>query len=329
MTSGELLAQFRGLRALVVGDLMLDEYLVGRATRISPEAPVMVVRQEKRSLVPGGAANVARNLAALGARVGLVGVVGEDDAGASLRAALEESGIADACLVTDVSRPTTRKTRVMADHAHQVIRVDVESETPVSEKIERDVLLAAMKRLADWDVIVLSDYLKGTTTATVVGTMVKGARELGKPLVANPKPRSLSHYHGVSLVSLNRAEAAEAYGDGPLADADAPEVAAKLAESIGADAALVTLGEAGLVVGRPGSEPISVSARRVAVYDTAGAGDTVIACVALGLAAAGVVPEVFRLAADAAACVVRKVGVAAPSEEDLAEIASGYAGANP
>ncbi len=319
MTFSELLDGFRGVHALVVGDLMLDEYLFGRAARISPEAPVMVVRQESTAHLPGGAANVARNLAALGATTAMLGVTGDDLAADALAGALESEGLGGATLLRDPNRPTTRKTRVLADHAHQVLRIDHETSEMLSPEIEKKLIEALEERVAASDVVVLSDYLKGVLTPGIAARAILAARERGIPVVANPKPRSLPQYRGASLISLNRVEAAEALGSWDGLNPDfALEAAETLRSRTEADAMLVTLGEQGMAVA--GSTPCRIGVPKVEVYDTAGAGDTVIATVALGYRVAGCRPEVFELAAQTAACVIRHVGVATPSADDLAQI---------
>jgi len=319
MTFAELLDRFRGKRALVIGDLMLDEYHFGRATRISPEAPVMVIRHERTEHVPGGAANVALNLRALGAVPTLIGVSGCDQAGDELAASLSRSGLEIGAIIRDPSRPTTRKTRIVADHSHQVLRMDSESDGMLSPEKESEVQAAIEQFATVSDVIVLSDYLKGMLTPAIAQSAIAAARLAGVPAVANPKPRSLPQYRGASLISLNRAEAAEATGRfRGLPNEEALDAAESVRKSLEADAVLVTLGESGMAAAGP--EQIHVPAPKVEVYDTAGAGDTVIATVALGLAAAGFRREVFELAAQTSACVVRHVGVATPSEKDLVDL---------
>lgn len=318
MSLASLLDSFATLHALVVGDLMLDEYIHGRATRISPEAPVMVIRQQSISSVPGGAANVAQNIRALGAEARTAGVVGLDAAGDALESALRLSG--ELGLVRDPSRATTRKTRVLADHAHQVLRIDHEGEEPVSAEIEQKLLDSVMNLVGGCSVIVLSDYMKGALTVRLAQSLIAYAAATDIPVVVNPKPRSLGNYSGATLVSLNRAEAAEAVGfHQGIDNEDAAHVAQLIRERYNLGAVLITLGEGGMAVA--GDSSFLVAAPRVEVYDTAGAGDTVIATVALGLGSgAGVTKAVFELAAQTAASVVRKVGVATPQPEDLAAI---------
>jgi D-beta-D-heptose 7-phosphate kinase/D-beta-D-heptose 1-phosphate adenosyltransferase len=315
----EILSQFSGKRALVVGDLMLDEYIFGRATRISQEAPVMVVRQSSTRAVPGGAANVASNMVAMGAAVQMVGIVGDDAPGDALAASLQRYGLGADGLVRDPGRPTTRKTRVVANHSHQVLRIDHEDETPVAGEVENEVLERSIAAMREVDVVLISDYQKGSVTGRIIRGVVQEGRRLGKPVVANPKPRSLPFYEGASLISLNAFEAGDAVGlGGPVAAEDAEKVAQELRARLGVDHVLVTLGASGMAAA--GAESFRVPAIRVEVYDEAGAGDTVIATVALGIGANAFSPELLQLAAQTAGAVVRKVGVAVPSKEDLEAI---------
>ena len=314
-----LLDSFVGKRILVVGDMMLDEYVVGKATRISPEAPVMVVRQHRTYSVPGGAANVAKNIEAMGGRATVVGVVGEDSAGRELQKSLGEHGV----LIPDPDRPTTRKTRILADTSHQVLRIDEESEDPLSPDVEDAVLFATEERLAESDAVLLSDYTKGVLTPRVVSDLVRHSRDKGIPLVANAKPASLAFYAGATLVSLNSSEAADAVGVRDILRhhngsgiSDRPrEAALQLQRNHKIEHVLITLGEYGMC-----TEQFWISPQKVEVFDTAGAGDTTIATVALGLAAVGFDPIVFELAAHTSAAVVQHVGVAVPSSEDLERI---------
>jgi D-beta-D-heptose 7-phosphate kinase/D-beta-D-heptose 1-phosphate adenosyltransferase len=316
-----LLKAIKGRRALVIGDLMLDEYIVGRATRISPEAPVMVIRQQSTMSMPGGAANVAKNIIALGGEATILGVVGDDPAAETLKRALGEQHIDHASLIHDSTRPTTRKTRVLADHAHQVLRIDHEDEGPLSDAAEQDMLKQAIALIGQHEVVVLSDYLKGALTIKVAGEVIRTCRETGVPVVVNPKPRSLGQYAGATVLSLNRAEASEALKRWQgIPDEEAMAAANEIREQIGVARTLVTLGESGLAAS--GEETFMIPAPRVEVYDTAGAGDTIVATVALGEAAGADFRSVLELATRAAAAVVRRVGVATPSPEDLQSIAA-------
>ena len=319
MTSSELLRRFQGLKAVVIGDLMLDEYIFGKAARISPEAPVMVIRQTRTDRLPGGAANVARNLQALGARTRVLGVIGCDEAGEVLRQALRDQGLDAEHLVEDESRPTTRKTRVVADHSHQVLRIDHEIESPVPTKVQDKLIDTAQMMINDADVVVISDYLKGALTEQLARSVIAGATSRKIATVVNPKPRSLAHYKGATLASLNRSEAAEVVDLWKgLSDENAILAAHQICKDFSLQSVLITLGESGMVA--VGPSDVKVEAPRVEVYDTAGAGDTVIATVALGIAAVGFHQAVFELGAQTAASVVKHVGVATPSKEDLAKM---------
>ncbi|MDX2065273.1 MAG: PfkB family carbohydrate kinase [Fimbriimonadaceae bacterium] len=316
-TFAELLQAFRGVRVVVVGDVMLDEYLFGTATRISPEAPVMVVRQRDTRHVVGGAANVALNVQALGADVSLLGIVGDDEAGRLLRDAATAAGL-DARFLVDPSRPTTRKTRIVANSSHQVLRVDHESTAEPDAATQTDWLATIRDaiRSANPHVVLASDYAKGALSAEVVRALVESARSDGRKLVANGKPRSATHYAGADVVSFNRPESEaileSAVGDGRAA-------ARALGERLGIHEVVVTLGDKGLATAR-----YAVPSVPVEVFDPAGAGDTAIATLALAYGAESsdrLSESALHLAAHTAAAVVRKVGVAVPNVQDLEAIA--------
>lgn len=300
---------------------MLDEYIFGQATRISQEAPVMVVRQSETRAVPGGAANVANNMVALGAAAEVVGVVGKDSAGETLKSSLEQSGIACGGVVFDPSRPTTRKTRVLANHSQQVLRIDHEVTTPVEASIEDSVIARALQTMEMVDVVLISDYQKGSVTSRTIHTLIEEGARRNIPVVANPKPRSLHDYRNAALVSLNRFEASEALGlKDALADNEAEAAAVELQARYGVQQIVVTLGGSGMAAaGARGA--FRVPALRVEVYDEAGAGDTVIATLALGMGTGMFGKELLELAAATSGTVVQKVGVAVPTPEDLAAIA--------
>jgi D-beta-D-heptose 7-phosphate kinase/D-beta-D-heptose 1-phosphate adenosyltransferase len=292
---------------------MLDEYIFGRATRISQEAPVMVVKQSSTRAVPGGAANVAANIVALGGQASLVGVVGQDRAGEMLSDALASLS---AKLIPDPSRPTTRKLRILANHAHQVLRIDHEEERGVDPIVEDRLIQAFRESLPAAQVVLISDYQKGGVTPRIVQEVISHARQSGVPVVANPKPKSLPHYKGASLVSLNRFEASEALGlAGAVSDDEAAEGAMRLRDRLDVERVLITLGGSGMVAA--GASSYRADAIKVDLYDEAGAGDTVIATIALGIAAGHFGSDLLNLAARTAGAVVQKVGVAVPSPEDL------------
>lgn len=321
MSFAELLKRFQSTRALVVGDLMLDEYIFGRATRISPEAPVMVVRQTSTRSVPGGAANVAGNMVAMGAKTRIIGVVGVDSAGSTLATALAEWGVDDEDLIRDSSRPTTRKTRIVANHSHQVLRIDHEEETAISGCLEDILLQRARTAMRDVDVVLISDYTKGAVTPTIIREIVKEGNRLSVPVVANPKPNSLPYYEGASLISLNQYEVGDFLGLlGGLPHDRAEQAAIDLRNRLSVDRILITLGAGGMAAA--GDEAFSVPAVKVEVYDEAGAGDTVVATIALGIGANAFSKNLLHLAAQTAGSVVQRVGVTTPTHADLARIAA-------
>ncbi len=310
-----------GKRVLVVGDVMLDEYIFGSATRISPEAPVMVIRKSHHAHVPGGAANVAKNVVALGGQAQLIGLIGEDEAGSKLLEGFAAIGLDLGGLVRDASRPTTRKTRVVANSSHQVLRIDEEANHAMDAQVRGELLAMAESLIGAADAILLSDYQKGCLDPEAIEALVNLAHRSGKAVLGNAKPKSAPAYAGATLVSLNRPETMEALGLDEL-PADAGIAAAKaLVQKFGVLNALVTLGRHGMAAygeALPAGE--FVAAPNVEVADPAGAGDTVIATVALGIAAAGLTGPVLELATQTSSAVVRHVGVAVPSPEDLERI---------
>ena len=318
MTFSDLLDSFATLDLCVVGDVMLDEYLFGHATRISVEAPVMVVRQESRRCVPGGAANVAMNIAALGASTSVVGVAGDDEAGRALADELARLPVVDGIVYRE-GRVTTRKTRVVANHSHQVLRIDHETDDPIGEDLELSVTNRVQGTLAGSNGVLLSDYRKGFLTPSVIKSTMAQARAHLIPVFVNVKPESARHYEGAELVSLNRAEASACLGWPVRTLEDAASGAAELRKTLKVHGVVLTLGDEGFVVdhekGKLGLRPPEIEA-----YDAAGAGDTTIAALALGMTSRGFSPQVFELAIQVAAKVVRHVGVVAPNAADLAEI---------
>lgn len=303
-----LLRAFRGRHVLVIGDCMLDEYLWGRVTRISPEAPVPVVEHERTTCAAGGASNVAVNLVALEGRATLVAVVGDDAAGESLRRELERQGVRHDGLVVDSGRPTTVKTRIIAQ-SHQLGRVDREVRTPVSPLVAERLVAGIRRDLADADAVLFSDYLKGVLTEEVVAEAHALARRAGKPVFANPKPTNIHYYRGLNLVSLNQLEA-EAVTGLSLADLGAlEEVGAQLMRGFGVEAAIITLGGRGLALLEPGAAPRYLPVVALEVFDPCGCGDSAIAAAALARTAGADWVEAATLANLAGNAKVRKLGV--------------------
>jgi rfaE bifunctional protein kinase chain/domain len=315
------LSAIRDKTVMVVGDVMLDDYVWGRAARISPEAPVMVLDAQRESQVPGGAANVAHNIASLGGRPVLVGVIGDDLTGRTLTEKLGDIGVGHEGLITDPGRTTTRKTRIIAHH-QQVLRLDREEREEISAATADRLLETAFRLLGGADALLISDYRKGCLSEDRVRALVAAAHDTGKPSLANPKPPSLPWYAGVDLVSMNRSEAEGFIGGEEIETEDLIARSAERLRECGLRTGLITLGEDGMVL--CGHETERIEALRVEVYDTAGAGDTVIAMMALGAGAGLPVAVAARVANLAAGCVVRHVGVAVANPDELLALAEAH-----
>ncbi len=305
----KLLPDFSKARLLVVGDVMLDRYWFGEVSRISPEAPVPVVKIERTEERPGGAANVARNATALGARVTLLSVVGDDEAGARLRKLIESEQVT-ACLHKDPSIPTTVKLRIIGRH-QQLLRVDFE--TPPTREVLADKLVDFQMLLTDCDVLVLSDYGKGGLTH--IAQMMELARAAKKIILVDPKGDDYSRYHGASIVTPNRAELGEVVGRWKDED-DMTARAQALRRELGAEALLVTRSEEGMSLYQE-SGVLHEPARAQELADVTGAGDTVIAALAAMLASGAALPEAIHVANRAAGIVVGKLGTAVVHREEL------------
>jgi rfaE bifunctional protein kinase chain/domain len=315
----ELLSRLAGRRVTVVGDVMLDHFQVGRVDRISPEAPVPVVRFVREEYRLGGAANVAHNIAALGGRVTLVGLVGDDEAARELRRGLDRAGVDHAGLVADASRPTTRKVRVVTLRNQQVARVDHEADGDASEASEQQLIARLTAAAADAEAIVLSDYAKGVVTPKVIAAALAAARASGAPLLVDPKVPQAERYRGAALITPNHHEAEVMTQMAIRGEGDARQAARRLHERTGANV-LITWGEHGMWIfdrsgGATVEEALPAAAREVA--DVTGAGDTVIAVLALGLAAGGSLSDAARLANLAAGLVVAHFGPTAPTIDEL------------
>ncbi len=313
----EVVSRLAGRSVLVLGDLMLDHFVVGRVTRISPEAPVPVVRFEREEYRLGGAANVAANLVSLGARVTVVGVVGADPAADRLRELLARAGIPADGVLTDPSRPTTTKTRVVTERNQQVSRIDYESDVDLQAEVEAKVAAALEAAAASADAVVVSDYLKGTVTRGVAGRAIEAARARGVPVVVDPKVPHVDRYGGATLVTPNHHEA-EAVTLLPIRTPDeAREAARAFRARAGCDAVLITRGEHGMWLLDAGGAEHGLAAAAREVSDVTGAGDTVTATIALGLAAGASLLDAATLANHAAAIVVGKFGPATVTREEL------------
>jgi D-beta-D-heptose 7-phosphate kinase/D-beta-D-heptose 1-phosphate adenosyltransferase len=311
---GELTRQ----TVLCVGDVMLDRYVYGDVARVSPEAPTVVLAAKWEDLVPGGAGNVARNIAGLGARSILVGVSGDDEPARTLRTKLGETPSIDVRLVNDPSRPTTMKTRYVSEHySTHLLRADWEDARPLDAEREKLLLAAALKALPECGALILSDYGKGVLTPRVIEDLIAAARRAEIPIVVDPKGNDYRIYRSATLVTPNRAELSRALNREVRSAAEVAAGAAELCERTDIGAALVTRSEDGMTLFERGEEAIHIPAFPVKIRDVSGAGDTVVATVAAMLAMGANLEAAARAANAAAAVVVGKRGTAAVSFSEL------------
>jgi D-beta-D-heptose 7-phosphate kinase/D-beta-D-heptose 1-phosphate adenosyltransferase len=313
----ELLRAMRDRKIVVLGDVMLDEFVWGDVTRISPEAPVPVVDIQRESVHLGGAANVLANVVALGAKACVVGVVGNDSAGAQLRSGLKEASSlqTDDYLVVDEARPSTTKTRIIA-HSQLVVRADREQRTPVNGKIEAQILSSLKLALQDANAFVVSDYDKGVVTPSILGQILQVAYER-LPVLIDPKIRNFSHYQPASLITPNHHEALRLTNTEEDSDPGLHRAAQIIQERLRCDAVLITRGDRGIMLLERDQDPVFVGTTAREVYDVTGAGDTVIATLAAALAAGATMLEAANLANHAAGIVVGKVGTATTTAAEL------------
>ncbi len=304
------------VRVLVVGDLMLDEYVSGVVDRISPEAPVPVVRVEAERWAVGGAANVAANVTALGAACDVVGVVGDDAGGRRLTHALEGAGVQVSGVVVAPDRPTTVKTRVLA-RSQQVVRFDRETDHDVDGALERALVESIKGCAREADVLLMEDYNKGVLTAHVIGGALAAAKQRSIPTVVDPKRLRFFEYQGATVFKPNAKELADALGE-HLAPDD-PEWMETTRRRLACDTLLLTLGEQGMALASGGAHFFRVPTVARAVYDVSGAGDTVVAVTAVALAGGADPVEAAILANHAAALGVQKAGVATVSPREILE----------
>lgn len=314
----DLLEAMRGKRIAVVGDMMLDEWLWGTVRRISPEAPVPVVEVTSQSFTLGGAGNVANNLAALGAKVRLIGVVGDDDAGKRVLALCRELGIDGSGVVVAQGRPTTQKTRIVA-HSQQVVRADREVTAALKSGPRRQVLDAARSMDGTIDGAIVSDYSKGLVSAPLVRSLLDHKRRI--VVTGDPKPANLDAFAGIDCIAPNLAEASEAAGVAIDSDTALASAAARLLRATGCRHVLVTRGEHGMTLFGGTGAPFTVPAIARQVFDVSGAGDTVISALTLALAAGAPIRHAVVLASLAAGVVVEKLGTATATPKEILHFA--------
>jgi len=314
--ASRLVSAFSTTHVLVIGDAMLDTFLVGRVTRISPEAPVPVVAFQEQTHRIGGAANVAHNITALGGHATLIGVIGQDDHGKKLTRGCREAGIEAGFLAADSDRVTTTKVRIVTERNQQVARVDYENDTDISGDAEHGIITSIHQNGADASAIVVSDYLKGCITRRVIAAAVEVAGQRSIPLLVDPKIPHIDYYAGATLITPNHQEAETATHMRIRSSEEARLAARAFRERARCEAVLITRGDQGMWLLDPNAEgDLPASAREVA--DVTGAGDTVIATMGLALAAGGTFVEAAQLANAAAGLVVAKFGAATLTPDEL------------
>jgi D-beta-D-heptose 7-phosphate kinase/D-beta-D-heptose 1-phosphate adenosyltransferase len=310
-------------RILVLGDVMLDQFIWGSVARISPEAPVPVVDFERESFMPGGAANVARNLVALNVPTELFGTVGQDHAAGELKGLLLAQKIGCAGLLANATRPTSLKTRIVAQ-TQQVVRIDRETRDGLNAGLTKQLLSALIPELKDADAVIVCDYGKGVVTQPLLNEIKALCHSRGIWLSLDPKPVHRLNLSGISLITPNRKEAFElanlpdeTRNTNPLADANLMQVAERLLNELRPAVLLITLGELGMLLCQRGQKPFHIPTVAQEVFDVSGAGDTVIASFTLAIAAGASPLEAAILSNYAAGIVVGKIGTATTSPEEL------------
>lgn len=303
----ELIEKFSEVNVLVVGDVMLDRYQWGSVSRISPEAPVPIVNLEKTSLAAGGAANVAANIAGLGAKPVLVGITGEDEDANILPKVLKDENISEFELFPLKNRHTTVKTRIIA-HNHHVVRIDQETGSPITTEESKKILKQINKYIDSVKVVIISDYAKGFLTDTLLSGLITNTIEKGKIIVVDPKGRDYSKYRGANALTPNQKEAADACNMEHNSQNLIDKAGKILLNDLSLDALLITQGEKGMTLFQKNKKTSHLKATARNVYDVTGAGDTVIACLGVGLGSGLSFFEAAEFANLAAGLVVEQVG---------------------
>ncbi len=312
------LQETRKLAVLCIGDLMLDDFVYGEVSRISPEAPAPVIAVQREEIVIGGAGNVARNIAALGAKCIFIGIVGNDEAGTICKASFSKYPGISPNLVPDPSRPTTRKLRFVSEHfSTHLLRADWEEARPATGQVEKAIIDRALKILPRVSAVVLSDYAKGVLTEKVIRAVIDRAAKLNKPVIVDPKGLDYAIYRGATLITPNRKELGDAAHHPVKTHEQVAAAASKLAKLTGSSAVLVTLSEDGMLLQVKGRKPIHAPSYPVKVRDVSGAGDTVVAVLSVLLALGADFEAAMRAANAAASVAVGKRGTAVVTADEL------------
>jgi D-glycero-beta-D-manno-heptose-7-phosphate kinase len=311
-----IISNFHDKKVLVIGDLILDEFIWGNVSRISPEAPVPVVWVKNESFMPGGASNVANNVNALGGKAYLVGIVGNDERAGILKGELEHRGVNIDGILADPQRPTTLKTRVIA-HQQQVVRIDREKIEPVRDSALKRLINFVENIIDEMDGLIVEDYGKGLITAKLLDKIIPLAKKKKKIVAVDPKEEHFAYYKGVTVITPNNAEASRAVGfeikDKPTLRKAGFELLKKLKVRV----ALITLGENGMMVFEEGKPPKKIDTIAQEVFDVSGAGDTVVSTYALSLISGANPIQAAHISNCAAGIVVGKVGIAVVSQDEI------------
>lgn len=323
-SAGAVVGKFSSIRVVVVGDVMLDQYVIGEVHRVSPEAPVPVIEVEKTTKLPGGAGNVAANVASLGGSTHIIGLIGNDAPGEDLKAILSRMGVAGGGLVASSTRPTSMKTRIVAGQ-QQICRIDHESRDAANAG-EQQLLLAEIDRQAnEADVWILSDYGKGALPDKVCRRVISSAMKRNKPVVVDPKVRRFRKYAGCTVIAPNTKEAEAATGRSLRSPEELARAAEVLRAASGDAAILITQGAQGMTLFERGRAPFHTAAHARRVFDVSGAGDTVVSALALSIAAGASLRTSVVLANTAAGIVVQKPGTAQVTTSEILAIAARHA----
>jgi len=311
-----IIARFKKRKILVVGDIMLDRFIWGTVSRISPEAPVPVVWSKSESYMPGGASNVANNLCALGAKAYICGIVGDDEPGRILIAELSKKGINSDGILIDDNRPTVNKTRIIAHH-QQVVRIDKESDDKVGNKIISRILSLAKSKISEVDAVIIEDYGKGLIVPRLIKELIALAKRHKKIIMVDPKQDHLKLYKGVTAITPNAKEAESASAIKIKNLSSLKKAGNKLLQLLRSEAALITLGEDGMALFRKKGDWVHIPTVAQEVYDVSGAGDTVISAFALARASGANMVEAAHLSNISAGIVVGKLGIACCNSAEL------------
>jgi D-beta-D-heptose 7-phosphate kinase/D-beta-D-heptose 1-phosphate adenosyltransferase len=308
--------KFSQARIMVIGDIMIDHFIWGSVNRISPEAPVPVVKVTNESFHLGGSANVVHNIHALGGKVYTAGVTGNDEMGRKIAHDLRALGISTGGIIAIHGRPTTVKTRIIA-HNQQVVRLDREEVSPLNKDIKKRIIAYCKKILSDIHAVILSDYDKGLLSRELVEEIIALCKKDKKPVIVDPKVEHIDIYKGVTMITPNQKEASEVSGIKILTDEDASRAASLLQKKIGCESVLITRGEQGMTLVEKNGSFAHIPTLATEVYDVTGAGDTVVSALTLALAT-GASKRVAALIANyAAGIVIKKVGTASVEKEEL------------